>query len=61
MADNPKKRGKDSKTISNQDYELKYAAKKAGVKKEDVKNAKAATKTTRRTVIEAELKKVKPK
>jgi len=32
MADNPKKRGKDSKTISNQDYELGYAAKKAGVK-----------------------------
>ncbi len=61
MADNPKKRGKDGKTISNQNYELAYAAKKAGVKKDDVKKAKAATKTTRRSVIEAELKKVKPK
>lgn len=53
MADNPKKRGKDGKTISNQNYELAYAAKKAGVKKEDVKKAKAANKTTRRSVIEA--------
>ena len=61
MADNPKKRGKDGKTISSQDYELAYAAKKAGVKKEDVKKAKAATKSTRRTIIESELKKLKPK
>lgn len=61
MADNPKKRGKDGKTISNQDYEIAYAAKKAGMKKQDVKNAKAATKSTRRSVIEAELKKIKPK
>jgi hypothetical protein len=61
MADNPKKRGKDGKTISNQNHELAYVAKKAGVKKDDVKKAKAATKTTRRSVIEAELKKVKPK
>lgn len=61
MADNPKKRGKDGKTISNQNHELAYAAKKADVKKEDVKKAKAATKSTRRSVIEAGLKKVKPK
>ena len=61
MADNPKKRGKDGKTISNQDYELAYAAKKAGVKKEDVKKAKATTKSTRRTIIESELKKIKSK
>ena len=61
MADNPKKRGKDGKTVSNQNHELAYAAKKAGVKKEDVKKAKAANKTTRRSVIEAGLKKVKPK
>lgn len=61
MADNPKKRGKDGKTISSQDYELAYAARKAGVKKEDVKKAKTATKSTRRTNIESELKKLKPK
>lgn len=61
MADNPKKRGKDGKTISNENHELAYAAKKAGVKKEDVKKAKAVTKTTRRSVIESELKKTKPK
>ncbi len=61
MADNPKKRGKDGKTISNQDYEIAYAAKKAGVKNQDVKNAKATTKSTRRSVVEAELKKIKPK
>jgi Protein of unknown function (DUF3606) len=61
MADNPKKRGKDSKTISDQEYELAYAAKKAKVKKEDVKNAKAITGSTRRSIIEAQLKKVKPK
>ena len=61
MADNPKKRGKDDKTISNQNHELAYAAKKAGVKKEDVKKAKAATKSTRRSIIESELKKIKPK
>jgi hypothetical protein len=61
MADNPKKRGKDGKTISNQNHELAYTAKKAGVKKEDVKKAKAAIKTTRRSVIEAELKKIKLK
>ena len=61
MADNPKKHGKDGKTISNQDYELAYAAKKAGVKKEDVKKAKAETKSTRRTIIESELNKLKPK
>ena len=33
----------------------------AGLKKEDVKKAKAATKSTRRTIIESELKKLKPK
>ncbi len=61
MADNHTKRGKDGKTISNQNHELAYAAKKAGVKKEDVKKAKAATKSTRRSIIESELKKIKPK
>ena len=30
-------------------------------KKEDVKKAKAATKSTRRSIIESELKKIKPK
>ena len=39
MTDNLKKRGKDGITISNQDYELAYVAKKAGVKKEGVKKA----------------------
>lgn len=39
MTDNLKKRGKDGITISNQGYELAYAAKKAGVKKEGVKKA----------------------
>lgn len=61
MPDNPKKREKDGKTISNQNHELAYAAKKGGVKKQDIKNAKVATKSTRRSVIEAEIKKIKSK
>ena len=28
MADNPKKKGRDGKTVSNQKYELAYEAKK---------------------------------
>jgi hypothetical protein len=59
MADDPKKKGRDSKTISNQPHELKYAAKKAGVKPADVKQAKENTGSTKRGIIEKELAKAK--
>lgn len=59
MPDDPKKKGRDSKTISDQLHELKYAAKKAGVKTGDVKQAKKNTGSTKRGVVENELAKVK--
>lgn len=59
MPDDPKKKGRDSKTISNQLHELKHAAKKAGVKVDDVKQAKKNAGSTKRGIIEKELAKVK--
>ncbi len=59
MPDDPKKKGRDSKTISSQPHEIKYAAKKAGVKEDDVKQAKKNTGSTKRGIIEKELAKIK--
>ncbi len=61
MPDDPKKKGRDSKTISNQSHELKHAAKKAGVKIADVKQAKKNTGSTKRGIIEEELARAKKK
>ncbi len=61
MPDDPKKKGRDSKTISNQPHELKYSAKKAGVKTDDVKQAKKSTGSTKRGIIQDELAKAKKK